>query len=133
MKRIILIALALAALTGCREYDIDGILLQREDISLTVRGAVKMAYEEGLFQLGYNAEKNEFRVFDDNVADWFVLSCGSRPDTEGQTLKADISWTESSTTKSYKNIRFKVKRTDSDGRIWLWSEDEAIGVIVKTL
>ena len=51
--------------SGCI-YDIDEILLQREDISMTVKGAEQFVYDPVTCQLGYNEAENEFRVLDDN-------------------------------------------------------------------
>ena len=128
-----ILALLVLCLAGCRRYDIDDILLQRQDISLTVRGTEVMAYDPETFQIGYNDRKNEFRVFADDMGNWFVLTCRERPSTEGQTLKADLKWTATNTTKSRAGLNFRVEKTDAQGQIWLWCEDEAIGVIVKEL
>lgn len=133
MKRAAFLIIILAVVTGCKIYDIGEILLQREDISLTVKGVDQLEYKAETFQLGYSAELNEFRVFDDDMANWFVLKCSSRPDTEGQEVTADIKWTTSNTTKTRKSLTFRVEKTDSEGHIWLWCEDEAIGVVVQEL
>ena len=133
MRKTIFLALLVLGLTGCRIYDIDEILLQRQDISLTVKGTEVLAYDPETFQIGYNERKNEFRVFDDNMGNWFVLTCKERPSAEGQTLKADIRWTATNTTRSRTGLYFKVEKTDSSGQIWLWCEDEAIGVVVREL
>lgn len=134
MKRAVLFIISAAVLlTGCREYDIEEILLQREDISLTIRGEEILVYDEETFQIGYNSEKNEFRVFDDNLANWFVLKCSARPSTEGQEVKADLSWTSTNTTKTRKGLTFTVEKTGPEGFIWLWCEAEAAGVVVREL
>ena len=38
MKRLIFMIAGLLVLTGCNRYDIDEILLQREEISLSMKG-----------------------------------------------------------------------------------------------
>ena len=124
---------ALAALAGCQRYDIDDILLQKEEISLTMKGEEVLTYRQDTYQLGYNSQMNEFRVFDDNMATWFVLTCDSRPSTEGQELTADLKWTSSNSTKTRNRLTFIVEKTDVEGHIWLWCESDAIGVIVKEL
>lgn len=133
MKRAITIIFAAILLAGCQEYDIEEILLQREDISLTIKGDEVLVYDEETFQLGYSSEKNEFRVFDDNLANWFVLKCSARPSTEGQEVKADLSWTSPNTTRTRKGLTFTVERTGPGGFIWLWCETEAAGVVVREL
>ena len=133
MKKTFIFALLVMCLAGCVRYDIDEILLQRQDISLTIRGTEVIRYTPDRFQIGYNDRKNEFRVFDDNLGNWFVLTCRERPSTEGQTLKADLWWTATNTTKSRTGLDFRVEKTDSKGHIWLWCEDSAIGVSVREL
>lgn len=133
MKRIVIIMIAFTLLTGCRRYDIDEILLQRDGISLTMKGEEVLVYDGDTFQLGYNSEKNEFRVFDDDLANWFVLTCTSRPSVEGQEVKASLSWTTTSTTKTRNGLNFTVEKTGPEGYIWLWCETEAIGVVVREL
>lgn len=132
-RNITFISAALLCLAGCKRYDIDEILLQREEISLTVKGATVLEYDPLTFQLGYNAQTNEFRIFDDDLGNWFTLKCASRPATEGESVKCDLKWTSSSSTRTRSGLTFNVEKTDSKGYIWLWCKDEAIGVVVKEL
>ena len=133
MKRLIFITAALLIFAGCQRYDIDEIILQREEISLTIKGQDVLKYSSDTYQLGYNDQKNEFRVFDDNMANWFVLTCDSRPSTEGQELTADLKWTSSNSTKTRNRLTFIVEKTDMKGHVWLWCKSDAIGIIVKEL
>lgn len=131
MKKSLTLLFILLCICGCNRFDPEEILLPREDISLTVKGEVMLTYDPLKFQLGYNEERNEFRVFDDNVGNWFTLTCSSRPTGTGDTLSADLSWTTENSTKSRHGLQFSVERTDSDGKIWLWCKEEAIGIVVK--
>ena len=133
MRHILIIMTLILCLTGCREYDIEEILLQREDISLTIKGEDLISYRPETFQISHNARKNEFRVFEDDMGNWFALTCRERPSSTGQVLKADLRWTSTSTTKSRKDLSFSVEKMDSQGNIWLWCEDHAIGVVVREL
>lgn len=133
MKRIIALLTFSVCLAGCNIYDIDEILLQKEVISLSIKGTDTIIYSPDRYQLSYNAEKNEFRVFDDNMAQWFSLTCDSRPSTVGQEVKADLKWTSPNSTKTRNGLTFRVQKTDSGGLIWMWCESDAIGVIVKEL
>jgi hypothetical protein len=134
MKRFLLIAMILLfAAAGCNRYDIDELLLKKEDISLTIKGEEYFSYKSETCQLGYNPQKNEFRVFDDNAGDWFRLTCSASPDTEEQTIKADLEYTTSDDNKILKGIEFTVKKTSKDGKIWLWNDPRKIGVVVTSL
>ena len=132
LKYMLLCALLLTA-AGCEPYDIDLVLLSREDVSLTWKGADQIVYESDTWQIGYNAERNEFRVHDDEMANYFTVKCSARPTDEGQELTADVQWTMISSIKRFDGIRFEVKRVSADGYIWMWSKTHNIGVVVKKL
>lgn len=133
MRRFILLMISSACLAGCNIYDVDEVLVQRTEISMTLKASDILIYRPDTYQLGYNAELNEFRVFDDQMAYWFILTCKSRPSTEGQEVEADLKWTSPSSTKTKRGLKFKVMKTDADGHIWLWCDSDAIGLIVKEL
>ena len=118
---------------GCNRFDIDEILLQREDISLTVKGAEEFSYDPDTCQLGYNDESNEFRALDDNAGHWFKIRCSVSPDTEGQVIKADLDYTTTNDNKSLRGVEMTVKKVSDDGRVWLWSDSRKTGVVVKRL
>ncbi len=132
MKRIIIFTAVLAAV-GCNPYDIDEILLQRDDISLTVKGELVFSYDPADCQLGQNEESGSFRVFDDKLGNWFILNCRTTPDTEGQSLKADLEYTSQTDTKKLNGLTFMVKKTDRNGYVWLWNDERKIGVIVRKI
>lgn len=131
MKHFGVLLIGIIFIAGCQEYDIEEILLNREDISLTVRGKDELVYDPATFQLGYNGQTNEFRVFSDDLGNWFSLRCDSRPSAQGESIKGDIKWTSTNTTRSKNGITFSVEKTDAEGHIWLWCKEEAIGVVVK--
>ena len=126
------IVTAAAALSSCA-YNIDEVLLQRSDISLTVRGELQMGYKENTCQLGYNEARNEFRVYDDKLANWFILKCDARPTSAGQKLKADLEYTTTKDTKTVSDLTFTVENINSEGMIWLWNQQQKIGIVVKAL
>lgn len=129
----ILFAVMLMSLSACRRYDVDAILLDRDDISLTIKGELCLAFEPMTCQMGYNDSRNEFRVYDDLIGNMFVIACSKSPDTEGMSLKADILYTASSTTKTMNGLEFNVRKLSSDGRIWMWNDSKKVGVVVKIL
>lgn len=132
MKRILLTALIIMV-TGCNRFDVDEILLQRDDVSLTIRGEVIFSYDPGTCQMGYNSENNTFRAYDDDLGHWFILSCRATPDTEGQSLMADLEYTTQTDTKKIRNLEFTLKKNDRNGNLWFWNDERKIGVVVKRL
>lgn len=131
MKKMTILLTVAMLVTGCTIYDIEQILLQRDDVSLTCKGNLQFSYDEKTCQMAYNNARNEFRVHDDAIANWFTIRCYSDPATEGQTLKADLSWTTSTDTKTQKGLEFMVKQVGPDGKIWMWNDSARIGVVVR--
>ncbi|MBQ8838577.1 MAG: hypothetical protein IJ005_04585 [Bacteroidales bacterium] len=135
MRRLTTICILAATyvLYGCTPINIDEVLLQRDDISITVKGVLHMSFNEATCQLGYNGKKNEFRVLEDNIGNWFVLTCSERPSATGQEVICSLNWTSSTDTESLKGLNFTVKNLNENGMIWLWCQSEEIGVVVKEL
>jgi len=134
MKRTIYITLITVLATGCSMiFDMEEILLTRSDISLTFRGGLEISYNPDTHQLGYNESRNEYRVYDDRISNWFILTCSAKPVSVGQSVTADISWTGRTGTKSIDDIIFMVEKTDEDGMVWLWNTSHSLGVVIRNL
>ena len=123
----------LAASTGCNRYHVEDILLPRNEISLTVKGADQITYDEESWQLGYNDERNEFRIVNDKLNNWVILQCDAVPSTVGQSVTAYLEYTTSNDTRKLNGLTFTVEKTSPDGLIWLWNDDRKIGIVVKSL
>ena len=95
MRKIFVLILALAAVS-CNRFDVEEILLIRDDVSLTWKGEEQFSYNPASCQLGFNASRNEFRAQTDNLSSWFVIRCYEMPVAEGEEIEADISWTGTS-------------------------------------
>lgn len=132
MKKIMLLAAVLIA-AGCSRYDVDEILMIREDISLTWKGVEQFVYEPATCQIGFNAERNEFRAHTDNLSEWFVLTCMDMPSEVGDEIEADISWTGVNDTRSMRGLEFQTRKISEDGLIWLWCRSAKIGVTIRKL
>ena len=132
MKRIFLLVLALAAVS-CNRFDVDEILLIRDDVSLTWKGEEQFSYDPARCQMGCNASRNEFRAQTDNLSSWFVIRCHEMPVTEGDEIEADITWTGTKDTRDMKELEFKVKKISDKGMIWLWCKSAKIGVTIMKL
>ena len=133
MNRIIILLAVITALTGCRSADVEEVLLNRSDISLTWKGESQVTYDSKTYQLGYNDKRYEYRVYDDRLSNWFDVRCSQRPDTEGQSLSADVKWTGKKTTKSFNGLPFTVQKIDDTGMVWLWNDSNRIGIIIKNI
>lgn len=132
MKRLIMIAV-LAAAVSCSPYDIDEVLLQRDDISMTLKGDEQFSYDPLTCQMSHNSTTGEYRIFDDRLSNWLIVKCYERPSNEGQELTADVTWTASSSTRTMKGLTFRVEKTDKSGTIWMWCRQKSIGIVIKNL
>lgn len=133
MKRLIYIMVALIAATSCVDTMIDEVLLVRDDISLTIREEVVISFDENKCQLGFNSARNEYRVYDENLANWYILKCSAKPTSEGQKVKADLEYTIEKDVKALAGLEFSVEKTSSEGLVWLWNKDKKIGIVIKNL
>lgn len=121
------------AFTGCRCFDIDEILLEREDLSLTVKGELQFSYDPLTCQIGQNVTENEYRIYDDILSNWLIVKCDEKPTHEGQKLQATISWTTSDDVRKENDLEFEVHKIDSKGKIWMWNNSRDIGVVIQEL
>ena len=133
IRRFLIAGTAALVLSSCQFQNIDEVLLNRSDISLTVKGNVQIAFNEHTYQLGYNTARNEFRVYDEKLANYFILRCSAKPTSEGQVLKADLEYTTATDSKTISALEFTVEKTSPEGLLWLWNKDRQIGVVIKNL
>lgn len=125
--------LAGAMLSGCELYqftveEFAGI----DEISLTIKGTKTFVYSPERHQIGFNPDKYEFRVSDDNMADYFFLDCDDMPVRTDQVLTGDLEYTTPDDIKSRHGLDLRV--TDvRNGKIWLWNQKYRIGIVVATL
>lgn len=120
-------------LSSCDRFQPEELLLPKSDISLTIKGEDQIRYDQKTWQLGHNAEKNEFRAVNDKLTDWMILRCNATPSTVGQSVTAYLEYTTSNDTKKLNALTFTVEKTSPEGMIWLWNDDKKIGVVVKDL
>lgn len=133
MKRFLIILPFLYILTGCTPDFTENNLIDQNEISLIWKGVVQVGFDQATGQLGYNDARHEYRVYNDKLSDWFTVRCSEEPAEEGQELSADVSWTGERNPKSFNGLSFTVKKINHEGLIWLWSEREKIGIIIKDI
>lgn len=92
-----------------------------------------MAFDPATCQIGYNSERNEFRLVDNKISDWVIFRSDAVPTDVGQKVKASLEYTSRSNIKTMTDLTFSVEKTATDGTTWLWNKDKKIGIIIKVL
>lgn len=132
LKYTAALALAVTA-SSCQKNQPDEEFLESDNLCLIVEGRTVHRYDPLTWQLGFSEVTREFRVHNDSMSDYYILICKETPVRQGQTIHADIIWSGSSTINSKRNLTFEIRKTDSRGRIWLWSKRSRIAVSVMSL
>lgn len=133
MKRKLILLIAAIAITGCCSFDLEEVLLPREDVSITQKGRLIMSYDPLTCQMSHDHTDNLYRVYNDAISDWFSVRCNTAPLNVGQEITADVSWTTHDDTKSEEGLRFTVEKTSVDGMTWMWNKSKNIGIVIKNL
>ena len=134
MKKLALYILVFAAVfaQSCNPYDIDEILISRDDVSLTIEGVPVFIYDEDKCQLAYNTERNEYRAMKDDMSEYFILKAHQKLTSINQEFTADLTYTVSGTPQTTKGLTFKIEKISNEsGLLWVWCKDSAIGAVVK--
>ena len=131
MNRIVIFVLAALAMTACVRYDIDEVLLERTDISLTIKGKVQYIFASEYGQVALSSDRTLYRYMTDDLANWLEVKCQSRPGGIGEKFTADIRWKSTLSSGEEKGLEFEVKQTDGSGMIWLWNNTNNIGLIIR--
>lgn len=90
-------------------------------------------YDPNLAQFGFRPERNEYRVVNDDLSGWFTVICNVKPSIEGERIKADVEWMTKTEIGKTASAEFVVRKISDDGIIWLWCDDEKIGVVLKDI
>lgn len=132
MRNILIILLAGILASGCAEFDVDEILLDRSDISVTIRGREIYSFDPNRAQISFNADKGEYRMFDEDFLNWVTIIWREFPSSKGQKVLMDIEWGTKTNFKEREGIEFEVRKID-DRMIWLWNESDKIGLTLTIL
>lgn len=131
MRQLFIFILAVSICTACAEYNINEVLLENSEISLSLKGKVQYTFNPNKGQMAYDSERCLFRYTDDDLASWFELKCATKPANAGDKITADLKWASKTSFGDEKELEFIVKQTDEFGTIWLWNKTKNIGLIIR--
>lgn len=133
MKKFLPFVIILLSLSSCREPEPDPIVLTDGTPRISVRGTDRFTYNESSCQLGFNRDKAEFRIHNDNMSGYILVDLDRIPSAAGETVMAEsIQWTTADDVELRKNIALEVLKFEG-GNIWLWNSRERIAVVVRIL
>ena len=134
MKKAAIIILTLASLLLCSCQDDRFItaFTGKDGIYLSVNSKTVFEYDPLTCQLSFNRERCEFRVHTDNMSDFYVLTLSEIPTRQGQDVRGTLVWTTEMDLNTKKNVTFTAEKLEGD-RIWLWTGNGRVGVVVQIL
>ena len=127
----VILALVLAARAGCRTETLSEEFIEDRTPRMEIKGYTTFLYDPLKCQIGFNQDKCEFRVHTDNMSDFFIVRLSEMPSSENQILDGTAQWTTGDDLHN-KKTSFSVLKMDGD-RIWLWSAESSIAVVVQIL
>ena len=137
MKRaleILSVLLLAALLQGCSHTaEPDEAFLASNDLCLIEKGHSIHVYDPIGCQLGFSRTKKEFRVHDDKMSDYYVLTLNKIPVSAGDKVKGTLRWSGPSGVTTRQDVVFTVEKMDGEGRVWLWNSGKQIAVSVRIL
>lgn len=134
MKRlhILLLLLAVTGLTACHSNKVSEEFLLTPGLCLEENGRMVFNYNPDNCQIACNPDRKQFRVMDDTMSRFYLLTCSALPSSVGQVLTADIRWVSGDSAQNLAGLEFKVEKLE-DGQAWLWCQRRKIAVSVRLL
>ena len=132
-RHIIIAAVAIILATSCSDKAmLEEFTNDVQGIGLTMKGNRVFSYDENLCQLGYDESLNQFRISDDSMTDYFVLTVDALPDVGSET-SGKLSFTTDDDLINMSGLTFKLVKKSPDGLMWFWNKKNAIGAVVRKL
>ena len=128
MRRLLCI-LALALVAASCQNKVREEFLASADICLEENGKVLLTYDPLTCQLSRNTEKMQYRIMDDTMSRYYMLTLRSMPETLGQKIIADLRWSTGVSIQDYSALEFTVEKIES-GQVWLWNSRRKIAVSI---
>ena len=129
-KSFLLVLAAAALLAGACQSKIDEAVLESPDLGLYQEGKPLIQYNPLKFQNAYNETLRQFRVHDDTMSEYFILTLDAIPTQVGQQVTGSL---RSSVTADMSGLEFSVEKTDGEGRVWLWCKKRKLAATVQIL
>lgn len=137
MRKVLAILPALSVLllsSGCEKgLEPDPGFIADGRLALTVRNSMKVAYLPETYQIGFNAERHQFRIHNDTMSEYYILRCQELPDHQGQKIRCSLKYASEGKAFYKGGLTYEVLKTDDDGTFWLWNTEKGIGASVRVI
>lgn len=129
---IYIVSLMLAA-TSCIDDRLAETNLQNMDASISLKGMTMSVFDPGNCQYAFNSARNEYRMHDDNMGQYIILQCSTRPANEGDSFTANLTYTTDNDIVKETGLPFVVQKTSQDGKLWIWNKTKKYGLVIMQL
>jgi len=139
MNRIYLIVLSVAALllaASCDKNELREEFVQTTDeLGLIIHGVPAFEYKAETCQVGYNTAKKEYRISDDKMSEYVILTVDKIPSLDGETTGTLTYTTETNIiTKTGLHLKLVKQKSSALGNtMWYWNKKNSIGIIVTSI
>ncbi len=99
-------------------------------VGLTVSGVPAYEFSDASVQMSFNESKRQFRVSDDSMKYYYVLTVDKLPQGLGSTFTGDVVWTTNVDVRKRSGLKFKVINMSGD-LMWVWNKKNDIGLVVR--
>lgn len=128
MRRFLPIIAALLLAASCNPK-VDEEFLVSPDICLQENGKMILKYESATCQMSSNPEKHRYRIMDDTMSRYYMVTLGEEPKSVGQKIIGDLRWSTGVSVENYTGVEFTVEKLEG-GQVWLWNSRRKIAVSI---
>lgn len=132
MKRLFLILLPLCICLASCSGKVSEEFLANPSLCLESDGDVIFSYSPADCQISFNQDKKQFRVMDDTMSKYYMVTLNDMPSSLGQKLSADIVWVSGNGVQNLSDVELKVEKIEGD-QVWLWSSRRKLAVSVRII
>ena len=134
LYKYVLMLIILTAFAGCNEITEEEQIFADADSNpaLYYKGSIWIDFDPNNYQLGYNEERKEFRLHDDDMSAFYILKLEETPNEKDETIEGKIKWSKGGRIIERDKVKFKVIKNEQD-TYWLWSRSEQIGIVIQKL
>lgn len=125
-------AIALLTCASCQRREPDSEFVNGSSVCLMIDGKKIHTYDPATWQYSFREKALKYRVFSDDMKDYYALTCNVKPEKVGQEITASLRWAAGGGKESsYDKLKFTVENIDPEnGRVWLWCKRKGIGVAI---